>query len=103
MEIKATRQYDRWLRRLRDHTARARIELKIDQWKIAGEPVGDIKSVGHGVSELRIPTGPGYRIYFARKGTILVILLAGGDKSSQATDIRTAHDLLDDLRKARQW
>lgn len=62
----------------------------------AGNP-GDVKPVGHGVSELRIDYGPGYRIYFLRSGDQLILLLAGGDKLTQAADIRTAHGI------ARNW
>lgn len=73
----------------------ARILVRIERLA-AGNP-GDVKPVGHGVSELRIEYGPGYRIYFLRNGDHLVLLLSGGDKSTQDTDIRTAHSI------ARTW
>ncbi len=72
----------------RDLQARARIAVRID--RLADGNPGDAKSVGDGVSELRIDYGPGYRLYFTRKGDRLVILLCGGDKSSQDRDIRQA-------------
>ena len=71
--------------------ARARIDVRI-RWLSLGNP-GDVKPVGEGVSELRIDYGPGYRVYLVHRGETLVILLAGGDKNTQARDIRTALDL----------
>ncbi len=73
---------------LRDHSARARITARIDRFAFG--LTGDVESVGEGVSELRIHLGPGYRMYFVRKGLFLIILLCGGDKSTQAKDIRKA-------------
>ena len=64
----------------------------------SGNP-GDVKPVGHGISELRINYGPGYRIYYLRDGERVVLLLTGGDKSSQAADIRQAHTIASDWRK----
>ena len=66
------------MRRLKDQRAAARIEVRIDRLS-AGNP-GDVKPVGHGISELRIDYGPGYRVYFMQRGALLVVLLAGGDK-----------------------
>jgi putative addiction module killer protein len=76
---------------LRDRQARARIQVRIDRLSL-GNP-GDVRPVGEGVSELRIDYGPGYRIYFVQRGIEIVVLLAGGDKRTQARDIRTALDL----------
>ena len=78
-------------------TGRARIQARIERLAM-GNP-GDVKPVGDSVSELRIDTGPGYRVYFIRRGRMLVILLAGGDKSTQATDIRTAIRLARNLEE----
>jgi putative addiction module killer protein len=91
IEVRQTEHYARWFGLLRDRTARARIDIRIRRLSL-GNP-GDVKAVGAGVSELRIDYGPGYRIYFVQRGTQLVVLLAGGDKSSQPQDIATAHEL----------
>lgn len=88
VEIRQTELFSRWLRGLRDRLARVRIQARIDRLE-SGNP-GDVRPVGEGVSELRINYGPGYRVYFVRKGSELIILLAGGDKSSQSKDIQTA-------------
>lgn len=76
---------------------RARILARIERLA-AGNP-GDVKPVGEGVSELRIDCGPGYRVYFTRRGNEIVILLAGGDKSTQTTDIKTALRLARNLKE----
>ena len=94
LELKQTETFRKWRLRLRDEQARATIASRLD--RLAYGHSGDVKSVGHHVSELRIHHGPGYRIYFHRRGTTIVILLCGGDKSSQANDIKTAKRLLDD-------
>lgn len=86
--IRKTEVFARWLDNLRDIHARARVQARIERLA-AGNP-GDVKPVGEGVSELRIDYGPGYRVYFRKRGRELIILLAGGDKSSQASDIKTA-------------
>jgi putative addiction module killer protein len=76
---------------LRDRSARARILVRIDRLAL-GNP-GDVMPIGEGVSELRIDYGPGYRVYYVQRGTVLVVLLAGGNKRSQDRDIRTALEL----------
>lgn len=95
IEIRQTESYARWFRRLRDRQAKARINVRIRRLSIGNR--GDAKPVGRGVSELRIPYGPGYRVYFCERGSELVILLAGGDKGSQRRDIRLARDLAKDI------
>ncbi|KQO41555.1 MULTISPECIES: type II toxin-antitoxin system RelE/ParE family toxin [Methylobacterium] len=88
MDMRRTDVFDGWLRGLRDTRATARIALRLD--RLAHGNPGDVKPVGEGVSELRIDYGPGYRIYFVRRGEALVILLCGGDKGSQDRDIARA-------------
>ncbi len=86
---------ERWLEGLCDLNARAKVQARIERL-IAGNP-GDVKPLGAGVSELRINDGPGYRVYSLQRGSALIILLAGGDKSSQAKDIDEALLLADNL------
>ena len=88
LEVRRTETYARWLDGLRDVRARARVLVRVERL-IAGNP-GDVTPVGEGVSELRIDYGPGYRVYFKRQGQTVVVLLAGGDKRTQAADIETA-------------
>ena len=88
IEVRKTEKYARWLDGLRDIKARARIQARIE--RLAAGNAGDVKPVGKGISELRIDYGPGYRVYFTKRGRELIILLAGGDKSTQAGDIKTA-------------
>ena len=87
-EVRKTSEFAQWLDGLRDIHARARVQARIERLA-AGNP-GDVKPVGEGVSELRIDFGPGYRVYFIQKGHVSIILLAGGDKSTQVRDIKTA-------------
>ena len=88
LEIRKTEIFAKWLDGLNDIRARARILVRIERLA-AGNP-GDVKAVGEGVSELRIDYGPGYRVYYKKRGQKVVILLAGGDKRTQAKDIKTA-------------
>ena len=97
IEIRQTDVYARWLEKLRDRQAKARIAVRIRRLSL-GNP-GDVRPVGGGVSELRIDYGPGYRVYFLKQGATLVILLAGGDKSSQSQDIAEARNLARVLTK----
>lgn len=88
VEIRKTDNFVQWLDALQDIQARARIQARIARLA-AGNP-GDVEPVGEGVSELRINYGPGYRVYFKKRGRELILLLAGGNKSTQAKDIKTA-------------
>jgi len=88
IEIRKTEVYAKWLDGLLDVRARARILVRVERLA-AGNP-GDVRPVGEGVSELRIDYGPGYRVYYKKHGREVVILLAGGDKRTQASDIKTA-------------
>jgi putative addiction module killer protein len=95
IEVRQTDLYARWFDGLRDRQARARILVRIRRLSL-GNP-GDVRPVGEGVSEMRIDYGPGYRVYFAPRGEQLIILLAGGDKRSQARDIKAAQALARNL------
>lgn len=95
MEIRGTDAFASWLDTLRDIGARARVLVRIE--RIAMGNFGDVKSVGGGVSELRIDYGPGYRLYFTKRNAKLIILLAGGDKSSQNRDTQIAQELARNL------
>ena len=95
IEIRKTEIFVKWLDGLGDIRARARILARIERLS-SGNP-GDVKAVGEGVSELRIDYGPGYRVYYKKHGRKVVILLAGGDKGTQAKDIKTALRLAQNL------
>ena len=98
IEIRKTTPLLQWLDDLRDIQARARVQARIERLA-AGNP-GDVEPVGEGVSELRINYGPGYRVYFKQRGQELIILLAGGDKSTQAKDIKAALCLAQNLSES---
>ena len=90
-KVLQTDEFARWLKSQRDAVARAKILVRIE--RLADGNPGDVAPVGEGVSELRVHHGPGYRVYFVRRGEEIVILLCGGDKSSQASDIAHAKKL----------
>ena len=96
IEIRQTETFSSWLKALRDERARARIAVRIQ--RLAFGNLGDIKPVGEGVSELRIHEGAGYRVYFVQRGTLLVVLLCGGDKATQNKDIATAKRLAKEVQ-----
>ena len=89
--IHTTEVFDEWFSSLRDKMAAKRIQARIRRAELGN--FGDCEPVGAGVSEMRIHYGPGYRVYFTQRGMEIVVLLAGGDKSSQAQDIKTALEL----------
>jgi putative addiction module killer protein len=93
--IRRTDEFSGWLRDLRDMRARAKVLARIDRLSL-GNP-GDVAPVGDGISEMRIHYGPGYRVYYTQRGEEIVMLLCGGDKSSQAADIRAAKKLASGL------
>jgi putative addiction module killer protein len=97
IEVRQTPEYAAWFATLRDRVAKTRIDIRIRRLSL-GNP-GDVKPIGDGVSELRIDHGPGYRVYFVQRGSVLVVLLAGGDKSTQAQDIRKAKTLARNLEE----
>jgi putative addiction module killer protein len=88
LDLRATSEFTNWLDKLRDMRARARVQVRIERLAL-GNP-GDVRPVGEGVSELRIDYGPGYRVYSARRGEVVIVLLAGGDKTTQPADIALA-------------
>lgn len=89
--IYTTDEFDNWFIKLRDRQAQNRIQARIDRAESGN--VGDSEPVGEGVSEMRIHYGPGYRVYFVQQGIEIVILLSGGDKSTQSKDIKLALEL----------
>lgn len=95
VELKQTETFRKWLAKLRDARATTAIASRLD--RLAFGHAGDAAPVGCGVSELRIHYGPGYRVYFQRRGDTIIVLLSGGDKGSQARDIKNA------LRLANEW
>lgn len=100
IEVLTTQDFDRWLRKLKDTQARLRILARLD--RLAAGNIGDMKSVGGGIVELRLAFGPGYRIYLARRGDRLVLLLCGGDKSSQTDDIARARALAAEWKEGEE-
>jgi len=94
-ELKQTITFQKWRTKLKDQRIRAVIASRLD--RLAFGHVGDAEPVGEGVSELRIHHGPGYRVYFCKKAHTMIILLCGGDKNTQESDIKTARKL------AREW
>jgi len=97
IEFRQTETFRKWRTRLKDERVRALIASRLD--RLAFGNAGDVKSVGQGISELRIDHGPGYRVYFTRRGNTIIILLCGGDKSSQSKDIQTAKRLAGEWRE----
>ena len=97
MQIRKTDVYAEWIDNLRDLQGRARILVRVE--RLASGNPGDVKAISGGVSELRVHVGPGYRVYFTQRGHDIVILLAGGGKSTQPKDIQTALQLAKNLEK----
>lgn len=88
IEVIKSETFDRWLRKLRDSRARARIEMRVRRLSL-GNP-GDVQPIGEGLSEMRIDYGPGYRVYYMQQGAFVVVLLCGGAKRTQQEDIARA-------------
>jgi len=95
IEVRQTEVFAAWFAELRDREARARIAVRIRRLSL-GNP-GDVKPVGSGVSEMRIDYGPGYRVYFVRRGDTVCVLLCGGDKRTQDRDIARAIELAQEI------
>jgi putative addiction module killer protein len=96
-QLQSTDVFDQWLRRLQDRKGRARILARLESAQLGN--LGDVRAVGNGVREMRVHIGPGYRVYFAERGRVLLLLLCGGSKSTQARDIAKARNILRDLGK----
>ena len=96
MRVQMTEVYRDWINALNDRVARARIQVRVDRLA-HGNPGGQYRNLTHGVSELKIDFGPGYRVYYTERGGELIILLAGGDKSSQQQDSKAAIALAENL------
>jgi putative addiction module killer protein len=90
-EVRKTDEFDRWLSALADQRAVAKISSRIERLGIGN--AGDVRAVGEGVSEMRIHYGPGYRVYYKRIGNMIMMILCGGDKSTQAQDIKRAKEI----------
>ena len=97
LQIQQTETYAKWFAGLRDRVARARIDIRIRRLSLGN--AGDAKPVGEGISEMRVDHGPGYRVYFIQRGEVVIVLLAGGNKSTQDKDIRNAKALANDLKE----
>lgn len=95
IEIRKTDVFSRWFNDLRDKRAKARIQACID--RLEGDHSGDTAPVGEGIRELRVFYGPGYRVYFVKRGSTVIILLSGGSKSTQKSDIIKAKNLAKQL------
>ncbi|RSX53410.1 addiction module killer protein [Bifidobacterium goeldii] len=99
MEIRQSTEFRRWLHHLKDTRAKAAIEARLDACAIHGRPIGDIKSVGGSISEMRFHTGAGYRVYYTIQGNVLILLLIGGDKSTQQADIEQARKIFNEYKE----
>ena len=97
MRVEMTEVYRDWINSLRDRAGRARIQVRVD--RLAHGNPGQRRALAHGVCELKVDFGPGYRVYYIERGGVLIVLLAGGDKSSQQQDIKTAISLAKGLQE----
>jgi putative addiction module killer protein len=95
MEVRLTAAFSRWLAELRDERAQDRIFARLRRFELGN--LGDVKPVGEGVSEARIDHGPGYRLYFIKRGNVVLILLCGGTKQTQKADIAAAKNMTKEL------
>jgi putative addiction module killer protein len=97
MRVEMTEVYRDWINSLRDRVGRARVQVRVDRL-VHGNP-GQHRALTHGVCELKIDVGPGYRVYYTERAGVLIILLAGGNESSQQQDIKTAISLVSGLKE----
>lgn len=96
VEIVKSDTFDRWLRKLRDPQARARVEMRIRRLSLGN--AGDVQPIGEGLSEMRVDYGPGYRVYYMQRTRILILLLCGGDKRTQQKDIAKARKIAEEWK-----
>ena len=96
MIIKTTSVFDKWFENLRDRQIKVKVRGRIERAALGN--FGDYKSVGGGVSEMRINYGPGYRLYYTKRGEEIILLLVGGNKGTQQADIAKAHEILKELK-----
>lgn len=101
IEVVQTDEFETWLKRLKDARGKARILRRLD--RLAQGNPGDVRPIGKGLSELRVDVGPGYRVYYLRDGERLILLLCGGDKSTQQKDISNAHELAEQWRADKNY
>jgi putative addiction module killer protein len=94
-EVRQTQEFREWLNKLRDDRARVKITERL--LRVEGGNFGDVEPVGDGVSELRVDYGPGYRVYFTRRGRVVIVILCGGDKRTQTKDIKRAKRMAREL------
>ena len=99
-EIKSTQIFSKWISKLKDMRGRIAVARRIERMEHGN--FGDVKSVGTHISELRITTGPGYRVYFVKRVEKIIILLVGGDKSTQSKNIKKAQELLEEYDDAQE-
>ena len=97
MRVSMTEVYRDWINDLKDRAGRARIQMRVD--RLANGNTGQHRNLTHGIAELKIDIGPGYRVYYTERNGELIILLAGGDKSTQQQDIKTATALVSNLQE----
>lgn len=100
IEVVQTGDFETWLKKLKDVRGKARILRRLDRLT-QGNP-GDVRPIGKGLSELRLDVGPGYRVYYLQDGGTLILLLCGGDKSTQQKDIDKAHELAEQWRQEKE-
>ncbi|WP_116116007.1 type II toxin-antitoxin system RelE/ParE family toxin [Austwickia chelonae] len=103
MKILTTGDYDKWFRKLKDVQAKARINLALRRCQLEDRLVGDLQPVGEQVFEMRFHFGPGYRVYYSQHEQTVVLLLIGGDKSTQPHDIAKAKELAAQIREDQSW
>lgn len=97
MQVRRTLEFTEWLKNLRDRSAKAKILARID--RLEDGNVGQSRSIGGGIVELKIDFGPGYRVYYVQRGSTLILLLCGGDKDSQKDDTRLARRLASEFKE----
>ncbi|MBZ9600779.1 type II toxin-antitoxin system RelE/ParE family toxin [Phyllobacterium chamaecytisi] len=96
-EVRQSDVYSTWFSKLKDQNAQSRILVRLRRLELGNQ--GDVRAVGEGVSEIRVNYGPGYRVYYINRGNTVIILLCGGDKSTQDDDIKTAKQMASEIKE----